>query len=150
MPFLAADERRQRPRATPSAAAACANDAEELDRLGHALEFARALLLGHEEPGDLALDVQGDKQSSWFGGCLHPRCDVRRVAEHFTRRVDHHWAQLDADACGKLGGALAAVLVVDLRERTLDCQPRPDRPLGVVLLRLGIAEEGHQAIAEPL
>ena len=31
--FLAADKRRQPPRATPSATAACSNDAKQLDRL---------------------------------------------------------------------------------------------------------------------
>ena len=59
--LLATNERRQRPRAAPSTAAACANDAEELDWLRHALELPRALLLGDEEAGDLALDVQRDK-----------------------------------------------------------------------------------------
>src|ERR1700722_3071104 len=40
--LLAADKRRYRPRAIRSAPSASANDAEELDRLRHALEFARA------------------------------------------------------------------------------------------------------------
>ena len=48
--LLAADEGRQRPRAASSAAAARANDAEELDGLGTALEFARALLLATKSP----------------------------------------------------------------------------------------------------
>ena len=55
--LLTADERRERAHAAPSAAAAGANDAKKLNRLRHALEFARALLLRHKEPGDLALDV---------------------------------------------------------------------------------------------
>ena len=52
--LFATNERRERPRAAPSPAAARANDAEELDGLGHALVRARALLLGDEEPSDLA------------------------------------------------------------------------------------------------
>src|SRR5271165_1049012 len=57
--LLAADKGRQSPRPRPPAAAARAHDAEELDRLGDALEFARALLLDDEEACDLSLDVHG-------------------------------------------------------------------------------------------
>ena len=39
---------------------------------------------------------------------------------------------------------------VDLGDRTLDSQRRPHSALGVVLLRLRIAEEGHQPVAELL
>ena len=52
--LLAPDERRERPSAAAPSSAAGANDAEELDRLRHALELSRALLLGDEEPSDLA------------------------------------------------------------------------------------------------
>jgi hypothetical protein len=48
------------------------------------------------------------------------------------------------------GAPLPAFLALTSAERALDRQPRPDRALGVVLLGLGVAKEGHQAIAEPL
>ena len=85
--LLAPDEGRQRPRAASSAAAAGANDAKELDRLGHAFEFARALLLSDEETGDLALDVHGDEHRTRLGDGLNARGDIRRVAEHLAGRL---------------------------------------------------------------
>ena len=71
-------------------------------RLGDALEFVRAFLLGDEEPGHLALHASGDQDRAWLGSSLDPRGDVRRVAEHFAGRVHHDRAALDADAGGKL------------------------------------------------
>ena len=38
---------------------------------------------------------------------------------------------------------------VDFAERLLDAEGRPDGPLGVILLRPRIAEDGHQPIAKP-
>jgi hypothetical protein len=75
--LLAADERRERASAAPSAAATRASDAEELGRSGNALEFVRALLLRDKEPGNLALDDSSDQDVSRFGSRLHPRSHIR-------------------------------------------------------------------------
>ena len=86
--FLATDEWRQQARAAAPTAAACANDPIEATGSGTPLSHAR-LLLSDEQPRDLALDVCGDDHRPRFGRRLHPRSDVRRLAEHFARRVDH-------------------------------------------------------------
>jgi len=88
----------QRPRAASSAAAAGANDAKELDRLGHAFEFARTTLLGDEEPGHLTLNVHGDEHRARIGRGLNARGDVRRVAEHLAAGFHDDRPGLNADA----------------------------------------------------
>jgi hypothetical protein len=55
--------------------------------------------------------------------------------------------QVDADPSRKCFVA-AGVLAVQLIERTLDRERRPQRPLRVILLRHGIAEQRHQPVAE--
>ena len=147
---LAADERRQDARPAPPAGAARPHDAIERNRRRHALEVMRALVFGDEKPGCLPLHARGDEHRSRFGRRLHPRRDVRRVAEHFAGRVDHDRAALDADAGGKLGRAGSHVARVEVGKRALDGERGADRAFGVVLLRLRIAEEGHQAVAELL
>ena len=147
---LAADQRRQGPRPAPPAAAARPHDAIERDRRRHALEVMRALVLDDEKPGRLPLHARGDEHRPRFGRGLHPRGDVRRFAEHFAAGVDHDRAALDADARGKLRRAGRRVPGVEVGERALDRERRAHRALGVVLLRLRIAEEGHQPVAELL
>jgi hypothetical protein len=93
-------------------------------------------------------DIQSNQHRAGLGGGLHASSDVRRVAEHLPGRL--HDRRPEADARRKLWRALATVLDVDLSQRALDRQRRPHRPLGVVLLRLRIAEEGHQPVAELL
>ena len=149
-PVLAADERSQRPRSAPAAAAARADDLEKLDRGGHALEFARALLLGDKEPSHLPLDVQGDEHRPRLGGRLHACSDIRRVAEHFAGRLHDDRAGLDPDARLELRRAPGRVPGVEFGKRPLDRERRPNGALGVVLLRARIAEKRHQPVAEPL
>ena len=66
----------------------------------NSFEFARALLLGDEEPGDLALDVQGDEDRARLGRRLDPRRHIRRFAKHLPGRVNDDQAALDADTRG--------------------------------------------------
>ena len=99
---LPPDERRQSPRAAAPAAAARPHDAIERDRRRHALEVMRALVLDDEKPGRLPLHARGDEHRPRFGRRLHPRGDVRRLAEHLAGRVDHDGPALEADARGKL------------------------------------------------
>ena len=91
---LAPDERRQGARPAAPAAAARAHDAIEHDRGRHALEVMRALVLGDEQPGRLALHARRDEHRSRLGRGLHPRGDVGRLAEHFPGRVHHHLARI--------------------------------------------------------
>ena len=90
--------------AAPSAAAR-PHDAIERHRRRHALELMGALVLGDEQPGRLPLHARGDEHRPRLGRGLHPRRDVRRVAEHFAGRVDDDGARVEADAGGKLGRA---------------------------------------------
>ena len=113
-------------------------------------EFPRSLLLDDEEPGDLALNVQGDEHRAGFGCSLHPGGDVRRVAEHFAAGFYDDRPGLDADARRQLRRAVGGVPGVDVGKRALDRERRPHRALGVVLLRVRIAEQRHQPVAEPL
>ena len=147
---LAADERRQGARPAAPAAAARSHDAIERDRRRHALEVMRALVFGDEKPGCLPLHARGDEHRPRFGRRLHPRRDVRRFAEHFAGRIDHDRAALYADAGGELGRSRSGVPGVEVGERALDGERRPHGALGVVLLRLRIAEQGHQPVAELL
>ncbi len=147
--LLAADERRERASAAPSAAATRTSNAEELGRSGNALEFVRALLLRDKEPGNLALDDSSDQDGSRFGSRLHPRSHIRCFTKHLPGRVDHDQTALKADASPQLRRALRRVSRVEVPERPLDGQCGPDGALGVVLLRLRVAEEGHQPVAEP-
>ena len=110
----------------------------------------RALVFEDEKPSRLPLDARGDEYRPRFGRSLDPRGDVRRFAEHLAGSVDHDRAALDADAGGKLGRARSSIPSVEVGKRTLDRQRRPHSALGVILLGLRIAEEGHQAITELL
>jgi hypothetical protein len=95
---LAANERSER--APPAAPTDAARPHETIERNGRgkALERARAFVLGDEEAGDLPLHGGGDKHASGLGGSLHSGGDVRRLAEHFAGRVDHHESRVEADA----------------------------------------------------
>jgi hypothetical protein len=148
--LLAADKGRERASAAPSAAPAGANDAEELDRSRNALEFARALLFGDEETRDLSLDVHGDEHRARISRGLNAGGNVRRVAEHLACRFYNDGPRLDADARRQLGCAFGSVPSVYVSESPLDRKRGAHRPLGVILLRLRIAEERHQPVAQPL
>ncbi len=110
----------------------------------------RALVFGDEQPGRLPLHGRGDQHGPRLGGGLHARRDIRRLAEHFAGRVDDDGTGFEADAGGKLGQAGPGVPGVELGQRPLDRERRPHGPLGVVLLRLRIAEQRHQPVAELL
>src|SRR5271169_5843434 len=71
-----------------------------------------------------------------------------RVAEHFAGRVDYHLPGIKADPRRKLRGAFADVSGVDFDKRALDRERGAHRALGVVLLRVRIAEQRHQPVAE--
>ena len=147
--LLAPDERGEGA-GTEAPAAARADDPKELDRLGDALEVARALPLDDEEPGHVALNVHGDEHGTRLGNALDARGDIRRIAEHFSRLLDHDRPRLEPDPRQQFRRALDGVPRVDLTKGALDGERRPHRALRVVLLRRRVAEESHQPVAEPL
>ena len=146
--LLAADERRQGARPAAPAAAARPYDAKERDRRRHALEVVRAFVLDDEKPSRLPLHGRGDQHRPRFGRRLHPRRDVGRFAEHFAGRVHHHLAGFEADARDELRRVSAGVPGVEFAERPLDGERGAHRAFGVVLLRVRIAEQRHQPVAE--
>ena len=146
----AADQRRRRARAAASPAAAGAHDAVELRLFGHAFQFMRALVLGDEQPGDLPVHAQRDPYFSGRGGALHPRGDVGRLAVDLADGIDHDPPAVEPDAGGELGRAGRGVARVEVGERALDRERRAHGTLAVVLLRLRIAEQRHQTVAELL
>ena len=128
--------------------AARADDAVERDRRRRAFERMRAAIFGDEQSGCLALDGCGDEHGSWLGSALDARGNIGRFAEHFAGRVDHRRAAIEADARGELGQAFRGVPGGEVSERALDGEGRAHGPLGVVLLRVRIAEQRHQPVAE--
>ncbi len=108
------------------------------------------LLLGDEKPRHLSLDIQGDEDRARLGLRLHPRGDIGRVAEHLAGRFHDDRPGLDADARGQFRRAFGDVPGVEVGKRALDRERRAHGALGVVLLRLRIAEERHQPVAELL
>ena len=107
-----------------------------------------AAVLRDKQPGGLPLDGGCDEDRARLGGALDPRGDIRRVAEHFAGRVDYHLPGIKADPRRKLRGAFAGVSGVDFDKRALDRERSAHGALAVVLLRLRIAEQRHQPIAE--
>ena len=145
--LLPPHEPSRRSHASPPASA-CAHDAVERDWGRNAPERVRALVLGDEEARDLPLHGRSDDNGSRFGEGLDARGDVRRLAEDLAYRVDHDGTGVEADARGELRLAGSRVTGVELGKRPLDRERGAHRPFGVVLLRMGIAEQRHQPVAE--
>ena len=146
--LLAADEGRERPSAASPAAAARPHEAIEDGPAGDALEIVRALVLGDEEARDVALHGEGRKRGSRLRGGLRPRSDIGGVAEHLAGRVDHDGPHVEFDAGGEFWQAPRPVPGVQRVERGKDRERGARGAFGVVLLRLGVAEQGHEAVAE--
>ena len=107
-----------------------------------------AAVLRDKQPGGLPLDGGCDEDRARLGGALDPRGDIGRVAEHFAGRVHYHLPGIEADPRRKLRGAFTGVSGVDFDKRALDRERGAHRALGVVLLRVRIAEQRHQPVAE--
>jgi hypothetical protein len=76
---------------------------------------SRALLLGDEEPGDLALDVQRNENRTRLGGGLHTRGDIWRVAEDLACRLHDNRPAFNPNPREQRGRPFASILGVDLR-----------------------------------
>ena len=108
-----------------------------------------AEVLCDKQPRGLPLHGRCDEDGARFGRALHARGDIGRLAEHFAGRVHDHRPGFQADAGDELRRPCPRVPGVEFGERPLDGERGAHRALGVVLLRLRIAEQGHQTIAEP-
>ena len=148
--FLAADKTREKLSLSPTASAARAHDAIEFHWRGSALKLVEALVLNDEQPSDLPLDGRSDEHRSGLRCSLNTRGDVGRFAEHVAVVVDNDRTPFEANADGEPGSAASSVSGVQVSERLLDSESRHHGALGVVFLRLRIAEDGHQPVAKPL
>ena len=83
-----------------------------------------------------------------FGLGLDPCREVRRVAEYLARGVDHDRARVEANAGRKRRRLGRRIASIEVGERALDEKACAHRAFGVVLLRLRIAEQRHQPVAE--
>ena len=155
---LAPDQRREMlavQRLEAALGATLAFDPPGGERLGEALEALRAEVGQLEQPADQPARRLADHHAARRRERLQPRREVRRLADHglllgralADQLADHDQAGRDADP-GRQRLARrrrpAAASAVDQR------QPGPDRPLGVVLVRLRPAEIGEHAVAHVL
>jgi hypothetical protein len=94
--------------------------------------------------------ARGDDDSIRLGQGLQPGGEVRRLTDDrlFLRRsfadqiADDHQPGGDPDACLELDG-----FDIEATDSVDRAQSRPDRPLGVVLMRLWVAEIDQYAVA---
>ncbi len=153
--LLPPDERGQRSRAQRLEAAqdaALADDAPGALRLGEAGERPAPKIRDLEEGADLPPRALGDDKRIRRGECLKPCGEVRCLADDtaFLRRAradqiaDHREAAGDAETHPQRPRRR------QMADRVDDRKPGAHRPLGVVLVRLRIAEVDKQPIAHVL
>ena len=146
----AADQRRRRARAAAPAAAAGAHDAVELRLFGHAFQLVLALVLGDEQPA-ICRCTPSVIHISPGAAALCTRAATLGASPYTSPDgIDHDPPALEPDAGGELRRAGRGVARVEVGERALDRERRAHGALAVVLLRLGIAEQRHQPVAELL
>jgi hypothetical protein len=120
-------------------------------RLGEAFEAPSAKIGQLEQAADQPARRLADDYATRFRQRLQPRREVRRVADHrllpcrtlADQIADHHEPGRDADPCGKSFAPRCRQQADRFNKR----QPRPDRALGIVLVRLWPSEIGQHAIA---
>src|SRR6202453_1561037 len=145
-----ADERGEKLWLSPAPSAAYPQDAIEIHWRKGALELMGALVLNDEQPSNLPLDRRSDQHRPRLGRCLNSRGNVGNLAEHLARGVDDCGTAFEADADGKLRAPNRSVSGVNLAKRPLDAKSGPNSAFCVILLRAGIAEDGHHPIAKHL
>ena len=126
-------------------------DREGLDRLGEALRCLPAEVAQPEQVADQAAGGAGEDDLPGFRQSLQARREVGGLADHrlLLRRAladqiaddDKPGGNADADGEPLRSTGLQA------RHRRFYLQPRPHRPLGVVLMRPRIAEIGQHPVA---
>src|SRR3984885_7640653 len=148
--LFAADERGEKPSASSPPSAAYPQDAIERDWHRSALELMGALVLDDELPSNLPQDRRSDQHCPRLGCCLNSRGNVGGLTETLAGRLHDDRAGLDPDAGLELRRGPGRVPGVEFRKRPLDRERRPNSAFGVILLRAGIAENGHHPIAKHL
>ncbi len=140
-------ERRAVDRLKAALRAAKARDAPHADGCGDPLERPRALIQVVEPCPCQPLHSFADGNRVRFGDALEARGDDHRVADRpfFGRQHDHQSAG-DADPDGDVAhfGKVGAAQGLD------DVERRADRPLRFIFVGLGVAEERHDSVAQPL
>src|SRR6516164_4910393 len=97
-------------------ATACPNYPVQRHRVGHALEFVAAALIGDEQACGLTLHPRRDHDRTRFSERLRPCCDVWYVPEYFARRIDHHRTSVDGNTRGERWLAGAFILAIQFGE----------------------------------
>ena len=107
-----------------------------------------------EDRRDQPLRVLRDLDRAGLRGLLHARGEVHRVAHrrvfgHVLRAdvADDHGAGVDADAHREVQAVLAFDLLRERFDLVQDLQRREDRPLRIILVRDGRAEEREESVA---
>ena len=122
-------------------------------RRGDALDLDGAEIAVLEEIADQPARARGDDDRVRLGQGLQPGGEVRRFADDrlLLRRAfadqiaDDHQPGGDPDARLQLDG-----FDIEATDSVDDAQPRPDRPLGIVLMRSRVAEIDQNAVAHVL
>ena len=119
-------------------------------RPGDALHLDGAEIAVLEEIADQPARARGDDDRVRLGQGLQPGGEVRRLTDDrlFLRRAfadqiaDDHQPGGDPDARLELGG-----FDIEATDSVDHAQPRPDRPLGIVLMRPRVAEINQNTVA---
>ena len=144
--LVAADQRGQRrsaQRLEPARDDARTQHLPGRHRRGDALDLDGAEIAVLEEIADQPARARGDDDRVRLGQGLQPGGEVRRLADDrlLLRRAfadqiaDDHQPGGDPDARLQLDG-----FDIEATDSVDDAQPRPDRPLGIVLMRSRVAE----------
>ena len=130
--------RRARPQRCPGA-----------HRAGDALEILCPQVLQLEQIAEKLARGLGNDRSIRLGDPLQARREVRRLADYATLlRLSRPDQVANYDqASGNADTGLQRSIRLEAGHRRDQLQPRPDRPLGVVLMGLGIAEIDQCAVA---
>ena len=149
--LLAADQRRELPRAQRRETVghgARAQHARHLDRVGEALDRMGAEIGVVEQLADQGAGVRADHDAAGLGQRLQAGGAIGRVADHRLLLADQvagdDLAGRDADPRRERHGEAHPA------DRVHQVEAGPDRPLGIVLMRLRVAEIGQHAVAQEL
>jgi hypothetical protein len=128
--------------------------APDVLRLGGTLDRQGPGRLGPDRVGHQPVGLLAEEDLARTGRLLEPLGQVDGGAGELLLQgagvADQHVAGVDADADTELQAALPAQLGRQPVEVGAESAGRTDGPQGVVLVQLGDAERGHEAVAVPL